>query len=257
MDNDRLVFAIVVSTVLMLAMLGFLGFLLVLNSSRRARHRAQLAEIELQHQQEVMDAGREAMKQTLSDLGRELHDNLGQTLAVARMGLETELKERPGHSRLTVVHEAVARTESEMRRFSHSLMTDLWNERSLAEAISLDGERIQRVSRVRVTVELEDGLPEPKPDIKTVLYRVFQEVVTNALKHSGAAELHITLSGKDELVIVVADNGAGFDPATTRSNGGLHGIHRRCALVGYAAVCTSAPGRGCTWRIAPRTGMQA
>ena len=253
MDNDRLVFAIVVSTVLMLAMLGFLGFLLVLNSSRRARHRAQLAEMELQHQQEVMDAGREAMKQTLSDLGRELHDNLGQTLAVARMGLETELKERPGHFRITVVHEAVARTEAEMRRFSHSLMTDLWNERSLAEAIALDGERIQRVSRVRVTVELEDGLPEPKPDVKTVLYRVFQETMNNARKHGKALKMHVRVERTGPLRITIHDNGSGFDPATVTENAGLTNIRKRCALIGFDATCTSAPREGCTWVLQERS----
>lgn len=251
MDNERLVFAIVVVTALMLAMLGFLGFLLVLNSSRRAGHRAQLAEMRLQHQQEVMDAEREATQQTLSDLGRELHDNLGQTLAVARMGLDMELQERPGHARLAVAHDAVSGTIDELRRLSHSLITDMWNERSLTEAIAREGERIQRVSRVQVIVELEDGLPEPKADVKTVLYRVFQEVVTNALKHSGASKLRIALSGREALEMMVVDNGAGFDTDVTGANGGLHSIHRRCALVGYEAKCTSAPGQGCVWRIVP------
>ena len=242
-----LAFTLLMSTLVLLFLLGGVVLLLIIVHNRRHRHRAELAELARLHDHEVMQAEREATQQTLREVGRELHDNVGQLLTVAQLGLNNALEEQ-ANARLGAARDALDHGIEEVRRLGHSLNSDLWRQRSLADAISAEAERIERVGRVRAHVVVHGELPELPADSNTLLFRVFQEVVNNALKHSSADTISIVLDGNGPL-LTIADNGAGFDAAHTVGNGGLMNIRKRCALIGFEATCTSSPGKGCTWRI--------
>ncbi|MBP9178742.1 MAG: histidine kinase, partial [Flavobacteriales bacterium] len=83
MDNERYIFIVIVGTAFALSMIAIVGFLMIVNTNRRHRYRADLAEADLRREGEVMLAEREATEQTLNEIGRELHDNVGQLLTVA------------------------------------------------------------------------------------------------------------------------------------------------------------------------------
>jgi len=242
---------IIIAFLMMLMLIGTMVLLMVKYSNRRIRHRAELAELHLQRDQEVMAAEREATQHTLREVGRELHDNVGQLLTVAQMGLNTVLEEAAPDPRLAASRDALDQGVEEVRRLGHSLNSDLWQQRSLADAISAEAERVERVGRVAAHVIVKGPIPELSPDTCTILFRVFQEVVNNALKHSGADTITITLSGTPTFRLTIADNGKGFDHEHTNGNGGLVNIQRRCALVGFSAQCATAPGAGCTWTLEP------
>ncbi len=248
--SDLLV-TITISTLVVLLFLGLVVTLLVLNNSRRLQHRAALAEAERLRNAEVQRAEREATQHTLREVGRELHDNVAQLLTVAQMGLGNVLEEPTPDGRLLAARDALDQGIEEVRRLGHDLNSDRWQQRSLRDAIGTAAERIERVGRVRALVVQQGDAPEPDADTRIILFRVFQEVVNNALKHSGADTLTITLHGTAALALTIADNGRGFDPEHTASAGGLLSIRKRCALVGYAAHCTSTPGQGCTWTLEP------
>jgi signal transduction histidine kinase len=166
---------------------------------------------------------------------------------VAQLGLNNLLDEAAPDPRISASRDALDQGIEEVRRLGHDLNTDLWQRRSLADAISATAERIERVGRLRTHVLVRGELPALPSDTATILFRVFQEVVQNAVKHSGADTLSITLNAGPPFVLSVADNGRGFDAANTTGNNGLLNIRKRCALIGFNARCTSAAGTGCTW----------
>ncbi|MGV3636823.1 MAG: sensor histidine kinase [Flavobacteriales bacterium] len=241
---------ILIASALVVLMVGFVGLLLVVNNNRRVSHRAEVAELHQQQARAVIDAQREATRQTLIDLGRELHDNVGQVLAVAKLGLDTRLL-AVDDPELAASRDALMEGIKEVRRLGYDLNTDIWQRRDLVDAIRAEAERVQRVLRVKVELEIGHDLPKPPADTTVILYRIFQVILANALNHSRAPVIRIKVwSGeKQGISFSVADNGIGFDPATTPGNAGLVNIHQRCALIGYTANCTTAPGAGCTWHI--------
>ncbi len=247
-DTERIVFAVIIGTLVVLALIGVMCFLMVVNTNRRHRHRAELAEADLRLKHEVVRAVREATQQTLCEVGRELHDNVGQLLTVTHMGLSTAIKEGDA-TRLPGAHDALLMGIEEVRRMGRSLNTDLWKERSLIEAIGAEAKRIERVARVRTSVVVTGEMPDLPPDSTTILFRVFQEIMNNALKHSGTGTLTITADGTAGFALTLADSGRGFDPATVMANNGLVNIRSRCTLIGFDAQCTSSPGTGCTWHL--------
>ena len=250
-NEEQIILTVVIATLLLLLLLGAVVLLLVVNANRRQRHRAALAEAGLRRDQEVMLAEREATQHTLTDIARELHDNVGQLLTMAQLGLDGALNEGNTDTRLVASRDALERGIHEIRRLGRGLNTDLWQQRSLVDAISAEAERLERVGRVRATVQVIGDAPQLPPDHSTILFRVFQEILNNALKHSGASQIAITLNGGPSWSLVVSDNGRGFDANSTVGNGGLTNIRRRCALIGLEAHCRSVPGDGCTWTIQP------
>ncbi|MCU0320296.1 MAG: histidine kinase [Flavobacteriales bacterium] len=249
--ND-LMWTVIIGTSVLLGLIAFVVLLVVLNNARRIRHRAELAEAERLRKDQVATAERETTRHILREIGRELHDNAGQLLAVAQLGVNTELDEHGPNARLVAARDALEQGLEEVRRVGHHLNTDLWQHRSLADAISAEAERLERTGRLRVELLVKQPLPFLPPDTSTVLFRIFQLAVTNAVKHSGSPVIHIGLEPAGSgLRLVVRDEGRGFNARGANPGAGIHTIHQRCTLISYAATCDSSPGTGCTWTIQP------
>lgn len=244
--------AVIVATGLLLLLIGFVGLLLVVNANRRHSHRAELAELHLQRDRALRDAEREAIQHTLTEVGRELHDNVGQLLTVAQMGFHDHLEEAAkAHPRVDTALEALDQGVEEVRRLGRSLDQDRWGQRGLLDALRTEATRLERLGKARVLLQLEECPEDPDADVKTMLFRAFQEVVSNALRHSGAKTLTITVQGCPAFRLRVQDDGRGFDPDGAVRGNGLDNIQRRCALVGYEARLESKPGQGTSWTFTP------
>ncbi|MBK8228396.1 MAG: hypothetical protein IPK70_14635 [Flavobacteriales bacterium] len=252
-ESLQIVFAIIVITLVLLLMAGAMAGLMVVNSNRRVKHRLELEAEHRRLQQEVARAEREATQETMHQIGRELHDNVGQLLTVSLIGLRAAAGDSRGKGKLGAAVEALELGIEEVRRLAHSLSRELWLNRTLAEALAFEAARIERVVRIRAQVQLEGEPRTIDADTSTILYRIFQEVVNNALKHSRADALSITFRYGPPITLIVSDNGQGFDPDVTAGNGGLHTLRHRCELIGFSAHCFSAPDRGCTWTFAERS----
>lgn len=252
MGDQGLIFVVVVGTVFVLGLIGLVGVLMVVNTSRRQRHRAELAEMRLRHAHEKMAAEREAVQQTLQEVGKELHDNVSQLLMVVHIGLNWGPDARAPDPRLDPAREALAECITEVRSLGHTLNMDMWKADTLQEALMRLADRLNRTGKLEVKV-VKDELPLHLPgDVSTILFRVCQEVLTNAIKHSGASAVTLTLQAAPP-TITITDKGRGFDPATVVTHAGLRNIERRCNLIGFDAACTTSPGQGCTWKILQRT----
>ncbi len=100
-----------------------------------------------------------------------------------------------------------------------------------------------------VTVQAGD-VPALDPQRETLVYRVAQEAIGNALRHSGSQAVTVTLAGRQgRVVLEVRDEGNGFDPATSQSGLGLASMRARAASAGGKLTVTSSPGAGTKVRL--------
>lgn len=248
---DDLGFTVLIGTLALLVFLVLVVLLLVLNSNRRIRHRAEVAELQARQTEAVRTAEREMQQETLAQVGRELHDNIGQLLTAIRIG--TLRWEGSGHDteRATGTKQMVDRTIAEVRRLSRTLDPDRWAELGLGQAIREECDRVTALGGPLVYyTEAGDGLTLTA-DIKVVLYRLFQEALNNALKHARATEVHVRLERGPGVRLEVRDNGRGMDTTKPADGMGLHNLDQRAKHIGYTARLTSAPGAGTTVTIQP------
>ncbi|UUZ61019.1 hypothetical protein LP418_10285 [Nocardioides sp. B-3] len=127
---------------------------------------------------------------------------------------------------------------AELRELARGVYPPLLTERGPVAAIQSAARR----SVVPVTLDA-DSFPRPAQQIEVAAYFCIMEALTNAAKHSGASDVHITVKGRPRLVFTVSDNGRGFDPGSV-STGGLLGMEARAAAAGGTIVLDTAPGRG-------------
>lgn len=179
----------------------------------------------------------------------EIHDGLAQYLAGAAMQLEALLHEQgeAASPLLITALRLVRAAAEESRRLIGGLRPPALDELGIVDAI----ESLIADARIEIpTVEFTHDLPGERlpPDLETTIFRVVQESLSNARKHSRARSARVALSREGRAVrVVVRDEGRGFDPnAVPDDRFGLEGIRQRCRLAGAEPRIESAPGRGTT-----------
>ena len=184
-------------------------------------------------------------------LARELHDETGQALTSILLGLkplEASAAGQDEREAIESLRELVVSTLQNVRRLAVELRPTALDDFGLVAAVERLAESFREHSGLAVDVEAQIGDVRLAPEAETALYRVVQEGLTNVAKHAGATHLSILLQRKGDAVLaIVEDDGAGFDPGSTRADAlGLLGMRERIALVGGRLQVESSPGAGTT-----------
>lgn len=166
-------------------------------------------------------------------LARELHDEIGQTLtAVALRAEHTAQRVGNQHAEFAELAEVVQHSLADVRRISLELRPGALEQLGLLNALISLCERVSEQSGIRVNRQLEGPAPRLPPEVELAIYRIAQEALTNAMRHSHAAEVTVSLAVTDrELMLSVADNGRGM-PGDVIEGGGLAGMRERALLIG-------------------------
>lgn len=218
------------------------------------RHYAEVEQTKRELQQlsarllEIEEEGRRR-------LSRELHDEIGQTLALLQIqitNVQAALQGQPAviRDQLQRARALAEKTVQTIRNISLLLRPALLDDLGLVPALQFQLEDF--LSRSGIACEFdEDHVAEQLPDtVKTCVYRVVQEALHNCEKHSGASKVRVAVRQlPDCLVVEVADDGRGFvlneKRMPNQTTGlGLLGIRERAAIVRGSLVIDSAPGRG-------------
>jgi two-component system, NarL family, sensor histidine kinase UhpB len=178
-------------------------------------------------------------------IARELHDELGQTLtAVALRAEHTAQRKGDEHPEFAEMAEIVQRGLDDVRRISLELRPGALEQLGLLNAMISLCARVSEQTGMRIRRELEGPLPDLPSEVELALYRIAQEAMTNAVRHSRASEVTVSLRCSDgELLLSVKDNGAGL-PEHVIAGGGLTGMRERAMLIGATLAVESAPGAG-------------
>jgi two-component system sensor histidine kinase UhpB len=184
-------------------------------------------------------------------IARGLHDEVGQTmtgvlLLLKRLAKDATLEQ---HAALSEAQVAVKASLEDVRRTAQELRPEILDHLGLPSALTNLARTFSDRTGIPVRRQLATQLPMLDPSVELVLYRVAQEGLTNAARHSGASEVTLTLDhDADSIVLRVLDNGRGFDG--TRSEGdGLRGIRERALIVGGAVAIKPATTGGVEIRL--------
>lgn len=192
-----------------------------------------------------------AQEKERARLARELHDDLSQSLALLSIQLQT-LGTKPSDSGAIRKHvdqltEQIQRLSTDVHRISHELHPSKLSQLGLEAALRGFCREAGSARGIKTRFESQN-FPRVLPnDISLCLYRIAQEALQNAGKHSDASLVNVSLSVEDGVIkLVVADNGCGFDPDTVRTNGslGLISMDERIRAVDGKLTIQSVPDAG-------------
>ena len=193
-------------------------------------------------------SGQELERQRLA---RELHDETGQALTSILLGLKGVEDAQDDNDRrrsVLALREQVVATLHDVRRLAVELRPKALDDFGLMAALERLAETFGEQADVDVHVQAMLGDARLAGEVETALYRIVQEALTNVVKHADARTVSVVLTRKeDRVVVVVEDDGRGFDPLATREDGlGLLGMKERIELVDGRLTVESGSGQGTT-----------
>lgn len=200
----------------------------------------------------LIDSVLEAQDSERARIAKELHDGVVQSLTVVSMSLGMLQKTISEFDEKSLLHynrcsENLSLTIDEIRNISHSLMPRVITEMRLQESLESLVEDMEQASNIHFhyLVNLEN---EPEVNLKLAIFRIVQELVNNALKHSQANSIFIQLiEYPDYISLMVEDDGQGFDKSLVQENKncfGLSSLESRVSAHNGSIEVDSKPGKG-------------
>lgn len=252
--SEDIVLAIIVSSIILviLAVFTTLFFLVFVRKKRiMEKNKEQLRR---NFEKQLLETKLEIQTQTLNNVSQDLHDNIGQVLSFVKLSLSmaTALDIEDKDSKIRESVQLIAGAIVDLRDLSKSLSFERLKQEGLAEVIRYESERMNRSGMIRSCYKLH-GEPFFMPAQTTlIIYRMFQEIVNNTIKHAFSKDLFIDLSYHQErLDLKICDSGVGFNKNSLKKwqGQGLENINQRASMINASVTIITSPGEGCCTNI--------
>jgi signal transduction histidine kinase len=193
----------------------------------------------------------ERLEEEIKRIAYAVHDEAGQLLVAVHLALADVARELPEPQKVQVgqIEDLVSQVEKQLRRYSHELRPTVLDDLGWIPAIRFLAEGVSR--RANLTIQIKTTVAGRLPStIEIALYRIVQEALTNAAKHSKASRVWIRIGRKNGIFCCsIEDDGKGFDVRAVQSDSkrrglGLIGMQERLNAIGGTLSIDSALGRG-------------
>jgi signal transduction histidine kinase len=186
-------------------------------------------------------------------IASELHDGLGQNLLIianrAKMGLKKEEMQLM-QKEFEIISSSALESINDVRKITYNLHPLQIDEVGITAALESMLKRISTLidAALSYTIEnIDDILPEEK---RVHFYRIIQETLNNAIKHSNAKNIEVSVIKEEKTIrAVISDNGNGFDTTSKKEGYGLRSLNERIKILGGQYSIESSPGLGTTIKI--------
>lgn len=214
--------------------------------TERFRLEHELAEQQKIKQKQITEAVLGAQEKERKCIGEELHDNINQILATAKLFLSASLHESDTQL-ITKSEGYISMAMEEIRKLSKTLVAPTFIKSGLKKSIEDLIVNTMAAKKITITTDInlsdENGLEE---GLKLAIYRIVQEQLNNILKYADASCVTIRLTTRSNKVfLTVSDNGRGFDTSAQRTGIGITNINNRAELYNGSVEIDSSPGNGC------------
>lgn len=212
-----------------------------------------LNEIQLKneiHQKELLATQLEIQQATMQQIGRELHDNIGQKLTLASLYIQQLLYENKileESERIDQVSQIINQSLQDLRSLSKTLTDDNINQKDIVTLVQEEVDNASVLKKCKIHFEHNFEYHDLDFVYKNVLLRITQEFIQNSIKHSKCKNIFIKLNTTEENLweLNINDDGIGFDIDKILSNGiGLTNMKNRTAIIGAEFNLESNKNRG-------------
>lgn len=248
-----LTLVLLLGTGVVVALLVFIFSMVVLLQRRLIKHQVELRTLHAARQQELFKAVFETQESERQRLAADLHDSVGQVLSVVKLNLHRlqKLEARAtntGAARRALLAETSSLAEdciSETRTIIRNILPPLLTDYGLVEALRHLADKLAKATGLRVHFQAATGAARYPQEVEITLYRVAQELFSNALKHAQATAIELSVQPQEAgLLFTFADNGIGFRPEQVTPGLGLKNLESRVALLGGTLAVGPGPAGG-------------
>ena len=236
--NNQFTFFILTGTLVLIVLVFFIILFVIFYNKRQNRNLYEKQLMKTQFEQELLQTQIEIQEQTLKTISQEIHDNIGQVLSLAKLNLNTfeGIESDSNQTKINDTKNLVSKAINDLRDLSRSLHGDKIAELGLQESVENELKILQNTGQFATHFKVTGSPAKMEPQKEMVLFRILQEGLNNAVKHSKAKNITVQMDYQPEkFCLTIADDGVGFDKAalTAATTGiGLTSMKSRAALIG-------------------------
>jgi signal transduction histidine kinase len=249
----EILYLIIFGTLLFLVLVFFVVGIILIFYRKNRLYRQNLLEIEHQKQQEVLRSQLEIQEKTMKRISEEIHDNIGQLLSLTKLNLSTvnfnDIEK--SKEKITDSKQLLTQVIIELRNLSRLLDADYVIDKGLLRSIEYEFELLKKTERYQIELVVTGTPDRLTHHCELILFRIFQEVLNNIIKHAGATLITAELCFKsDHFMMMLSDNGRGFDlsPLNESTNVqfglGIRSMQNRANIIGAEFNMQSSPDNG-------------
>lgn len=246
----ELIYIISLGSLMFLIAPFFLLLYVISYNNKKRTIMIEQERLRMSFQTELLKAGMEVREQTMQTIGADLHDNIGQLLSLTSLTLasvEVSNAEK-AEQKITTIKELVSKSIYELRQLGKIIQGDQLVQGGLAIAIQYELNRVEKSGLFKTSFAHRGTTQTPSHDKDLILFRLFQETLSNSIKHSHGNAIEVELLHQEcGVTLRISDNGQGFDrnAISDHSDGmGLQNMERRAAVAGGKAFINSGGGHG-------------
>ncbi len=249
MLEKELLTLVICGTIVLLLLFVFILNLLFLYQKKQRKNLEEKLHLQSQFSQTLLQSQLEIREQTLTHVGRELHDNLGQVASLIKINLNTlSLNDKTSaEEKIENTKELIRQLIGDLKALSVSLNSDRIHHLGLTRALELEVNHLNKTELFKVEYSSNGIYPSIDSNKTIIVYRMVQEVLNNMVKHSEAKHISISLVSTEKLItLALSDDGKGFNvEEKTKSGGsGLINLKNRAGLINAQITIQSTPGNG-------------
>lgn len=245
-DTQSVVIFIIACTILILLLTSFIAFIIYKYQQKQNLYFQSLEELKVNHENDMLKSKLEIQEQTFENISREIHDNIGQKLTLAKLHLNTlslldteKVVSQINHS-VSMIGEAI----NDLSDISRSMSSEIILNNGFIKALEFEVNQLNKpgLYAIKLVVTGESVFLEANREL--ILFRITQEALNNIVKHANASSISIELHYKSEMLLLsVIDNGKGFNSHPGTGNG-LSNMKKRAKILDGICEVLSAEGKG-------------
>lgn len=212
-NRETIIYLIVVTTIIVLVMTTGVILILLLYKNKQTKHFRNLDLIKATYEKNLLHTQLEIHEQTLQQISREIHDNIGLSLTLAKLNLNllTPSEELITSLKVSESKNLISKAIQDLTNISHSLNSNMIENNGLIKAVESEIERINKTGVIEVGLIVCGNSIFLDNQKELLLFRIVQEALNNIIKYAGATKAEIRLNYEEtQLYLTVKDNGNGF-----------------------------------------------
>lgn len=252
-SSNEITIYVVIATILILALVMFTILIIFLYQKKQVAFLQSLESLKLDHEKNLLQTQLEIQEQTFQNISREIHDNIGLSLTLAKLNLNILELEKTERSRELVISsvDLISKSINDLSDISKCLNSEAISQQGLLNALQLEVERLKRLNRFAVHFEVSGNPVYFDSKIELVLFRIAQEALNNIIKHADAKNIDMEVSfNSAEVTLSITDNGKGFSYSKNGKNvrdsmkAGLANMQIRSKMINGTMIIDSEIGKG-------------
>ena len=246
--ENNLIPVLIIGTLVVVVLITCLFFFVIIYQRKMIKNQIELRSLHDQRQGDLMNAVFETQESERKRLAEDLHDSVGQVLSAIKLNLHRLDKNSINETSqplLLDTRRLIDESIQEIRNIIHNVLPPVLTDYGFLVALEALGHKVEQATRIKVKFDKKISEQRFPQEVELALYRIAQELFGNAIKHSDASIINLSISQQAGFMIMeFKDNGVGFKLNEVKHGFGIKNLESRVQLINGEISIHSKPQNG-------------